>query len=99
MSMGTDSTGHTSRVEKVRQFTLQALASFSGCNFSVLSSTRKNSNGAGRLILIQISFRQMMRAISVILLPQVLLQLVVIAVPALRATQQISYFTSYEMTF
>mmetsp|Transcript_30873 Transcript_30873/g.46821 ORF Transcript_30873/g.46821 Transcript_30873/m.46821 type:complete len:380 (-) Transcript_30873:1307-2446(-) len=99
MSMGTGSTGHMSRVEKVRKIILQALTSLSGCKFSALSLTRKNSNGAGRPIRIQISFGQMMRAISVILLPQVLLQLVVLAVPALRATQQMSYFTSNEMTF
>ena len=89
------------RVEQVRQWTLRLLSVLSGCECSGVvgliskhTRQRKNANssssgGGGRPIRVQITFVQMMRATVVMILPQLLWQIVVIAVPMLRSSREL----------
>ncbi len=91
LSVGRQKNGeNVSRVEKVRQWVLWLLRVLSGCEcnpIKVLKQQRqRRGSGGGQPIRVQITSLQMMRAIVVMVLPQLVWQIVLISVPAMRST-------------
>eukprot|EP00986_Skeletonema_menzelii_P011931 scaffold6314_cov163-Skeletonema_menzelii.AAC.4 len=77
------------RVERIRKFAMRAISALSGCDFSAIHLTRGGHSG-GRPLRVQINCMQMLRAILLLCSPQIILQVVVMGVPALRYTKTLS---------
>lgn len=90
-----------SRIERIRQFVMTAISALSGCDYSGLTSRKRGGHSSGRPLRVQINFMQMMKAILILCIPQICLQVVVMGLPALRYTKTLSVAsaTYYENTF
>jgi len=84
----------TSRIERARQITLQILTIMSGntcCN--VVQG--RGSSGGGKPLRVTVTVAQMIRTIILLVLPQTLLQIVILSVPTLRSSESISYYDDF----
>ena len=97
---GGDNESGPSRVERIRQFTMLAISALSGCDYSAFNLPRRPATSGGRPIRVQINFLQMMKAILLLCIPQIILQVIVMGVPVLRYTKVLSSSSiSYSETF
>ena len=87
-----------SRVERIRQFVMKAISALSGCDYSGLTRNRGGHSG-GRPLRVQINFMQMIKAILILSIPQIFLQVIVMGVPALRYTKTLSTASANYETF
>ena len=88
------------RIERARQFMLHMLTKISGGTLLCCSNQERTKvrGGGGRSFRVTITFAQMMRTILILILPQVLLQIVILAVPSLRSAPNIVYHDYYGVT-
>lgn len=78
------------RVEKVRQSVLQGLSALSGCDFNALSVL-----GSRRTLRVKITLGQLLRVVGLLSCPQIIFQIVVMAVPSLRSSlleEEVAYY-------
>lgn len=79
------------RVERMRKFVMMAISALSGCDYRALNlNSTRGSHSGGRPLRVQINSMQMLRAILLLCIPQIILQVVVMSVPALRYTKTLS---------
>jgi hypothetical protein len=90
----------SARVERRRRFVMMAISALSGCDYSALNLPTRGAHSGGRPLRVQINFMQMMKAILLLCIPQIILQVIVMGVPALRYTKTLSSSSiSYSETF
>ncbi|KAL3770882.1 hypothetical protein ACHAW5_003970 [Stephanodiscus triporus] len=96
----TTSTETKTKIERCRQFLLVAISALSVSDFNALGlkSSRRSGNARGRPIRVTITSSQMMRATLLLCIPQIALQMVIMGIPGLRSTKQISYFDNFGFT-
>lgn len=93
------------RIERTRQFMLHLLTLLSGTGMlrCIRGANVRGGRGGGggtrqSPLRVTITFGQMMRTILILILPQVLLQIVILAIPSLRSVQSIVYTDYYGVT-
>lgn len=92
------------RIERTRQFMLHVLTLLSGTGMlrCIRGANVRGGRGGGGTrqspLRVTITFGQMMRTILILILPQVLLQIVILAIPSLRSVQSIVYTDYYGVT-
>lgn len=87
-----------SRVERIRQAVMKAISAISGCDYSGLT-TKRGSHSGGRPLRVQINFMQMIKAILLLCIPQIFLQVIVVGLPALRYKKTLSMVSAYSETY
>lgn len=88
---GENDTNGPARVERMRKFVMMAISALSGCDYRALNLTStRGSHSGGRPLRVQIKSMQMLRAILLLCIPQIILQVAVMSVPALRFTKTLS---------
>jgi hypothetical protein len=79
---------------------MTAISALSGCDYSGLTRRNRGGHSGGRPLRVQINFMQMMKAILILCIPQICLQVVVMGLPVLRYTKTLSVASaSYYETF
>ena len=77
-------------VERSRKIVMKTISALSGCDYSTFNVLIRGSQAGGRPVRVQINNIQMLRAISLLCVPQIFLQVVVIGFPMLRYTKVLS---------
>ncbi len=83
-------TNGPARVERMRKFVMMAISALSGCDYRALNLMSTRGSHSGRPLRVQIKSMQMLRAILLLCIPQIILQVAVMSVPALRYTKILS---------
>ena len=99
-NIGKKGSSDVPRIERARQFMLHILTKLSGWTLLCCSNrgTKVKGGGGRPSFRVTITFAQMMRTILLLILPQVLLQIVILAVPSLRSVPSIVYHDYYGVT-
>lgn len=88
LSAGRSSSDYMSRVERIRQLILQTFTIISGCKYNIVSSMRSTSASSLR---VKMTKWQMARAITILVIPQLILQVLIMGVPSLRSSYQVTH--------